>query len=1383
MPLPFAEHFWGSGDKGFQVLVGKLDQGNASLGELLAYWTQKMETEASFTASMTRLMSNNKMQSETSTSLRSALDKLNAFFEQMARSHSLVVNRIKDDLVSPLTHCRDSLVKLRKSLPKEFDKTYKPLEKEKEGVVKIHTRYEAKAAEFVAANEMFTKMPNDRKLQEKVAMLRIELDRLKEDYSESVSRCHTAYNTWETAYGDICQKVEDMERHRITLIRKSLERVIEVEVQINHDFIPTIIEKMRLALGKIDVQSDLDAFVKAARTGRRRSELPTFRDYFDPSPVSQTDEGDRTVSLPRSLDLPSSEGPLPPLPFGTLRTAHTQSTGLGPPPIESPLNSSDMLSPLDLTLALTIGRTTDRNSGTERPSSLASEVFEALKRTDIHLAMDILQPSDVLTTRSDARSGSAVTLASAPSVNPRNGGKVGGSWVVPQGRSNSESAVDSMMGVPPLFQTQGSNTRMLETLTENEERPSKLLESPTKRKSAASESEATGPRASQSRSSTLTSANGPPPSFPPPSPTVSFVTAPSPSNETPGYSNPMPPASPTPLASVSVHTSMNQSERASGINGWTPRSSSPAHSLARTPIGLSPGNESINEELLSVLQKKAARTGSAIERLEAERKIKTANTRDSAGGDENGGSSPHTFVQLRKTRPATQEGASSVDQTQRPIISATGPGVVQQPGGRLSTTKPLTEPPSDLPPQLRRVAYPASAQAAQASQDMGSAGNILTLLMSSDPGGSSSGRARQMSLASLSVPAVDDADFVSPARTSAALRTLTWIEVDGGVPMPETVQVESEEPELDTKTLRDDRRVPPSPDLVLPVFASLSNQFAHHTLGQDMASISYSNSFASSVSLTVGIPTKAQSGGLAYGDGNRGLPFLKENGALIDSKTESPAISSRYIKREPYIAAAPGGQDNDYYHETSFDLFESQGSAEASEGELIVGLRPKENSKSGMRLPSENGMVRKNHSGSSMNTSELAPSIEDFSNSLAESKPAQLGSVVENLASEVDPLSEEPNGFDNTESAPMELNPVVDAVKSPLPPLPTHLSSLRSAVQLKSIDPNDESAPSAVTSKSETHSNTDVLPEPRLLDLLTTQPSVDPASFPATLARSLLRTPLATHLRARLRGHLYHLMRAHFATIQRDGLSTEDGVDPEALRAALTSPVVVSGGGLLEERSVDVPVEEWLRWRGYEVAAGVMVGEAGWPDDQDDVTVGDDNQGVEEQSSFQGRQYARASCSFAALGTTVPLLLVAVRKLRELGGIEMTDSGNQTEPGTTWAFESDLEAVSWSKLADQSFAENYDHSQYANSETLGAKSFPQLEGSISPEALRYISSIRNLYTRHFQHAVTLFRKQETRKILSQARADVAEDLARAESRADEAAALYESSLREARDAM
>ncbi|KAJ3317868.1 hypothetical protein HDU93_004035, partial [Gonapodya sp. JEL0774] len=411
-----------------------------------------MDTEAAFALSMARLVSHHKISSETSTTLRSALDKLNAFFDQKARSHTLVISRIKDDLLTPLTHHRDSVIKLRRLLPKEFEKTYKPFEKENELALKARMRYETKAAEYVAASEMFRKLPSDRKLQEKVAMLRIEIDRLKEDYSESISRCHSTYNAWETSYGDICQRVEDEERRRITLIRNCLEKVIQQEVQINRDFIPAIIEKMRLVLDKIDPQVDLDNFVRESRTGQRRTELPRFHDYFNPVEEESLESARQSLPpLPTQIEnvaKPRSPNPI----FPELTSVNTVATEPSYKPSAARKTEESTFSPLDLTLALALGSTSgDRMSGTERPSSLANEVFEALKRTDVNFRMDLLQ-SDLASSRADWVSPSTTIPKTDSVVGPTGRSRSTGgeashiSEVIVHARSHSESAAEDIGG-------------------------------------------------------------------------------------------------------------------------------------------------------------------------------------------------------------------------------------------------------------------------------------------------------------------------------------------------------------------------------------------------------------------------------------------------------------------------------------------------------------------------------------------------------------------------------------------------------------------------------------------------------------------------------------------------------------------------------------------------------------------------------------------------------------------------------------------------------------------------------------------------------------------------------------------------------------------------
>ncbi|XP_033747400.1 proline-serine-threonine phosphatase-interacting protein 1-like isoform X2 [Pecten maximus] len=343
----FVDSFWDSdiaSTRGSDVIVRRMKEGKKVCKELVEYLSERSKAEATFAKALknaARKLDSNMEIGELGLSistLKSETEHISAAHEAAGNDMSALSIELSNFNKEQEAIKSQRAEHLQKSTSNKLTSNSKANTLKEKYVQRCRERDTADDAYKAARNSVATQTKDLQKAEKNKEKCYDNMQNADTAYKSSLETLEAARKAWESTMVETCEAFQQIEDDRIYLTRNILWKITNVDSQacVIQD---NCAEKIRQALEKCDIETDLQTFIDNYGVGRVRPERVPYVNYYErrgsqSSPSTVTGTGTR----PRQ--------PLPPAGHtmsggGAPRSQPGRPTGppRGPPPKQPPLIS------------------------------------------------------------------------------------------------------------------------------------------------------------------------------------------------------------------------------------------------------------------------------------------------------------------------------------------------------------------------------------------------------------------------------------------------------------------------------------------------------------------------------------------------------------------------------------------------------------------------------------------------------------------------------------------------------------------------------------------------------------------------------------------------------------------------------------------------------------------------------------------------------------------------------------------------------------------------------------------------------------------------------------------------------------------------------------
>ncbi|KAF9029105.1 hypothetical protein BDZ89DRAFT_986209 [Hymenopellis radicata] len=292
-PYAFCNSFWGPGDAGVPVLLGKMKGSIKTMDELRTFWRERAIVEEDYAKRLSKLarsFSGGGMGRGEGGDLRTTLDTLILETANQAKHHTRLAHTLTAELEAKTSVFLTDLNGFKKSTISPIEKDWKAKMQQLEHVRRAKDKYEqdmVKINAYTAQSTIVQGRDLDKvtlkleRARQSVVDTRREYEGFSKAYAEKAKE-------FESHWKSVCDACEDVEQERGEFAKDVLWAYANVvsTVCVMDD---NSCEKLRLALEETDVERDVENFVRDHGTGRQIPDPPMIVDYTHPEPGDDTE--------------------------------------------------------------------------------------------------------------------------------------------------------------------------------------------------------------------------------------------------------------------------------------------------------------------------------------------------------------------------------------------------------------------------------------------------------------------------------------------------------------------------------------------------------------------------------------------------------------------------------------------------------------------------------------------------------------------------------------------------------------------------------------------------------------------------------------------------------------------------------------------------------------------------------------------------------------------------------------------------------------------------------------------------------------------------------------------------------------------------------------
>ncbi|CDO75954.1 hypothetical protein BN946_scf184888.g4 [Trametes cinnabarina] len=315
--LDFCNAFWGLGDGGVEVLFARMRGAMRTMEELKNFWKERAAIEEQYAKRLAALSKVTLGRDEIG-ELRASLDTLKHETEKQAHGHMLVAQAIRNDLESATSAFVARQQQHKRGIQAQIEKEFKNKQTQEGYVARAREKYEADCVRInsYTAQSNLIQGRDLEKVHLKLERAQQTVQANQRDYANFARVLQDTMVKWEQSWKAFCDSCQDLEEDRIEFMKDNMWAYANAvsTVCVSDD---ESCEKLRLALEQLEVERDMENFVRDYGTGNAIPDPPPFIDYSNPDaqPASQQRPSTRPANFARQSQrprqIPSAQQPEP----------------------------------------------------------------------------------------------------------------------------------------------------------------------------------------------------------------------------------------------------------------------------------------------------------------------------------------------------------------------------------------------------------------------------------------------------------------------------------------------------------------------------------------------------------------------------------------------------------------------------------------------------------------------------------------------------------------------------------------------------------------------------------------------------------------------------------------------------------------------------------------------------------------------------------------------------------------------------------------------------------------------------------------------------------------------------------------------------------------
>ncbi|KAH9935203.1 uncharacterized protein BXZ73DRAFT_89541 [Epithele typhae] len=308
----FCNAFWGLGDGGADVLFARMRGGARTVEELKNFWKERAIIEEQYAKRLAGLSKFTLGRDEIG-ELRAAIDTLKQETEKQAASHLVVAQAIKAELEVPSQNFIQKQQQHKRGPQAAIEKDLKNKQTQEGYVARAREKYEQDCMRINSYTAQSTLIQGRdlEKVHMKLERAQQTVQANQRDYANFARALQDTMQKWERSWKEFCDTCQDLEEERIEFMKDNMWAYANAvsTVCVSDD---ESCEMLRLALEQLEVERDMEGFVRDYGTGGAIPDPPPFIDYSSPDaqPASSQRPTTHSSSFVRQSRRPRQ--PLPP---------------------------------------------------------------------------------------------------------------------------------------------------------------------------------------------------------------------------------------------------------------------------------------------------------------------------------------------------------------------------------------------------------------------------------------------------------------------------------------------------------------------------------------------------------------------------------------------------------------------------------------------------------------------------------------------------------------------------------------------------------------------------------------------------------------------------------------------------------------------------------------------------------------------------------------------------------------------------------------------------------------------------------------------------------------------------------------------------------------
>ncbi|KAG8926430.1 hypothetical protein FRC00_002916 [Tulasnella sp. 408] len=273
----FCNSFWGGGDRGVEVLFDRMHGAARTMEEVQGFWRERIAIEEEYATKLAELAKLPLGKDEIG-DLRVALDTVRAETNAQASRHLTFVQTMKKELEQPSENFISKQNNHKKTFQAAIETSYKAKQTQEKYVEKAREKYESDCVlinSYTAQSTLLQGKELD-KIQTRLERAQQTVQASERDYQNFARALGDMCKRWEREWKTYCDQCQTLEEERINFIKDNVWAYANA--------VSISCEKIRVDLEQVDVEEEVENFVKHYGTGSIISEPVLFIPHTLSSP-------------------------------------------------------------------------------------------------------------------------------------------------------------------------------------------------------------------------------------------------------------------------------------------------------------------------------------------------------------------------------------------------------------------------------------------------------------------------------------------------------------------------------------------------------------------------------------------------------------------------------------------------------------------------------------------------------------------------------------------------------------------------------------------------------------------------------------------------------------------------------------------------------------------------------------------------------------------------------------------------------------------------------------------------------------------------------------------------------------------------------------------